>query len=112
MSVVAMIDEPRDDSERAFNVPVCSESVYRDIIKPRALALELTLCVGWGTMTDVDSTLVAEFIRQIGVLVADIQLALDVSAEMKEHLEYRFSNLLNRISEAVDKRSDVAFTLG
>ncbi len=112
MSVVAMIDEPQDDDERAFNVPVCSEPVYRDVIKPRALALQLTLCVGWGTMTEVDSTLVPEFIRQIDVLAADIQSASDVSEEMKEHFEYRFNNLLNRIKAAVLKRSDVAFTLG
>jgi hypothetical protein len=112
MSVAAMIDEPQNDDERAFDVPVCSASVYREIIKPRALALELTLCVGWGTMTEVDSTLVPEFIRQIGVLADDIQSASDVSEEMKEHCEYRFNNLLNHIKAAVLKRSDVAFTLG
>lgn len=112
MSVVATIDEPQSDEERAFNVPVCNEYVYRDFIKPRAVTLELTLCVGWGTMTEVDSTLVPEFIRQIGVLVADIQSAPDVPKEMKEHFEYRFNNLMDRINAAVIKRSDVAFTLG
>ncbi|WP_046655863.1 hypothetical protein [Lysobacter capsici] len=112
MSVTATIDDPQSDEEREFNVPVCNEYAYRDFIKPRAMTLELTLCVGWGTMTEVDSTLVPEFIRQIGVLVADIQSAPDVPEEMKEHFEYRFDNLLNRINVAVLKRSDVAFTLG
>ncbi|ATE73658.1 hypothetical protein CNO08_21185 [Lysobacter capsici] len=107
-----MIDEPQNDDERAFDVPVCSASVYREIIKPRALALELGLCVGWGTMTEVDSAMVPEFIRQIGVLSADIQSASDISEEMKEHCEWRFSNLLKRINAAVLKRSDVAFSLG
>ncbi|KWS04310.1 hypothetical protein AZ78_1859 [Lysobacter capsici AZ78] len=46
------------------------------------------------------------------MLAADIQSASDVSEEMKEHFEYRFNNLLNRIKAAVLKRSDVAFTLG
>ncbi|QWP75078.1 hypothetical protein J5226_15710 [Lysobacter sp. K5869] len=108
MSVVALINHPQTEEERRFNIPVMTEAVCR-IVGPVAERLGLDLCDNWGTFNEVGPGQAPEFFRQLDCLAVAVA---DQEPGLRDYIEHRFSNLKERMAEAVERRADVEFYVG
>ncbi|MET4727784.1 hypothetical protein ABIE09_001588 [Lysobacter enzymogenes] len=108
MSVIAQIDNPICKAEESFDVPVMVESICR-VVSPIAKRLGLDLCDNWGTFNDVGAGMTPEFFRQLDLLAAAVT---EQEPTLQPHIDQRFANLKLRMTEAVERRADVAFIIG
>jgi hypothetical protein len=105
MSVVATIEDPIDKPEAKFNVPICTERFYIDVIRPIAVRRSLELLLGWGTMTCISVAEFPAFFKELDILEAELLL---------EHHVYAVERLASLTSQikALELREDLVLLIG
>lgn len=112
MSITATIDEPMDDLEEEFNIPVCSEALYKKTILAVANSHNLPLFGGWGTFTEIDANTFSSFNEQLVMLKEGMASLHEVSEETKAHVLERLNVLQQEIAKALKKRDGLVILIG
>ncbi len=112
MSVTATVDRPQNDDELAFDLPVCTEALYRELIFPIAEANDLSLIDNWGIFVRVNSQNKELFFEQLNILLKHILKSDVCDWQKKNHIKQRLETLVIEIDRMLSSRSDIDILVG
>lgn len=112
MSVSATIGNPISQIEVDFDLPICTESVYKKIILPIAVKNSLSFFSGWGRLTEIYADDFNEFSRQLELFFVAISHVPDVDDEFVRNLSKRLFDLREKMVFFFDNRKDIEVLIG
>ncbi|MFC4158781.1 hypothetical protein [Chitinimonas lacunae] len=112
MTITATIDEPRNELEENFNIPICSEALYKQVILAVANHHNLSTFSGWGTFSEIDEGAFEIFNGQLSVMKEGIINLPGISDATKIHVLERLDTLQKAMAEMLGKRSDLVVLIG
>ncbi|WP_162042583.1 hypothetical protein [Undibacterium sp. YM2] len=112
MSVTATVETPLNDQERLFNVPVCTESWFREVIFPIAKAHNLSLIDDWGIFVSIQHENINLFVGELNTLCDCIEQLDNLSTRAKQHTLQRLNILSVETVRMLKTRSDIVVLIG
>jgi hypothetical protein len=112
MSVTVTIDEPKNEVEDNFCIPVCTEAIYKNAILPFAEKSSLSLFIGWGTMVEVNNQKFPDFVKQLTILKSEVTQSNQLNFDIKNHIVERLDNLEIKMISMLEQRDSVVFLIG
>ncbi|MFZ6712546.1 hypothetical protein [Undibacterium sp. TC9W] len=112
MSVTATVETPLNDQERLFNVPVCTESWFREVIFPIAKAHNLSLIDDCGNFVGIKHKNIDLFVDELHTLCNCIEQLDNLSAQAKQHTLQRLNILSVETVRMLNTRSDIVILIG
>lgn len=112
MSVTATVESPLNDEERSFNIPVCTEALYRDVIFPIAEVHNLSLIDDWGIFVRINQENINLFFEELKTLCDCINKLNSCPEQTKQHILQRLNTLSVEINRMLVARVDIVILIG
>ena len=112
MSIRAFVNDPQTESEKSFRIGISTEAFYNTTILPIAERHSLDLCEEWGVMTIINSSNIEEFIRQIGVITAELSRPQGAAQLNEIYMDDKLSNLPGEFKTILNNRPDATIIIG
>lgn len=112
MSICVSIDNPSNSEERAWNMPIFTESLYKQTILPIAEQFGLSTIASWGVFAEINAENIMVFEEQLAILIENLALDEIVSDEGRLSVLSRLNNLRKVISNGIEKNPKLVFLIG
>ena len=109
MSIAAYIDEPVNEKEDNFYIPISTEKFFKSYWKPGCEALDLQ----WVTLFDVGVDITKEYVSDVIMELEQLQTwsEQNLSDEQVKHIKERIE-LLKKHLPSIFERDDVSLFIG
>ncbi|MBU2713959.1 hypothetical protein [Zooshikella harenae] len=110
MSVELSIDNPANNEEAAYIIPIASERIFKQVWQTAAIEYNLPLIEHISFCLDVDKNNVDQFLSELKQVLSCAEENTD--PVMYQSISTRINRLLKKIPALMNKRSDIILTIG
>ena len=110
MSVALTIDDPVNEEEKNYYLPIATERVYKEVWRSAARAFNLSLVDEISVCLDIDEDNVSGFVDELREVV---RWSVDnCSKDQSESIKERVAFLIAEITRLMESRDDLSFSIG
>lgn len=107
MSIAVFVDEPINEDEKSFYLPVASENFFNSCWKPGCKTLNLQLVSRFDRGINITQINITEIISELNQLQAWAEQNL--SGENKKHITERIKTLIDRLPSIFERENMSVF---